>query len=194
MKRLLLTALLMLTACATPPPTPTDHFYRLPAAQPGDCDAQVSGVLRLEPFRSTGLLRGRSIVYAESSSNVELDSYDYHLWQDSPAYLIRDHLARYLDACNFADKVTTAAAVPAEWVLQGTIHDLMHVRGRQEISIVLELQLRQRGQAAPVVLKTYREHKAVAADGMPAVVAAFGRALNRIYQRFLTDFGQRSER
>lgn len=194
MKNLLLIFLMFaLTGCATPPAAPTDHFYRLSTPDSKDCGKPLdTDVLRLDMFRSTGLLRERNIIYINSPESIEFNSYYYHLWHESPAYLIRDHLLDYLRHCDAAKKVTAATDVPARLMVHGDVTELMQVRddGPGYISIVLELQLRETGAAKPLLLNAYREQEPIASDDMQAIVAAFSRGLVRIYQRFLTEARQ----
>lgn len=192
-KLLLILLMVVMAGCATPPPAPKDHFYRLPAVESNDCgDPLSAGVLRFEPFRSAGLLRDRNIVYIDSPGSIEFKSYYYHLWHESPGYLIRNHLLDYLRHCDAAAKVTAAADVPARLIVQGEVNELMQVRddGPGYVSITMELQLRRDGVQKPLLLNDYREQEPIAADNMQAVVAAFSRGLTRIYQRFLSEARQ----
>lgn len=196
MRWLMLLTPILLAACAAPSPAPEDHFYRLSVARIDDCQPHmIEGVLRIEEFHSVGLLHDRAIVYTESQAAAEVDRYHYHLWHKSPDNLIRDHLAEYMASykghCQVAARVATATSMPADWFLDGTVQSLIQVRNAGEVRVSLVLQLRHRGQDKPLLLHTYRESEQLESDGMAAVIAAFNRALTRIYDRFLADIDRR---
>ncbi|MCS3903027.1 cholesterol transport system auxiliary component [Methylohalomonas lacus] len=190
MKKAALALLIGLVGCAAPSPAPEDHFYRLPAADAGHCNGQLTAdTLRVAAFRTDGLLHERGIVYSDSNDSVELKKHDYHLWQQAPADLVRDHLLNYLRDCQTAATVTRAADVPAEFVIAGYLGEFMQFgkAGPEYVVVTLELQLRHGAQARPLLVKTYSEREPVSDAAMPALVNAFGRALERVYERFLAD-------
>ncbi|MDZ7736813.1 MAG: ABC-type transport auxiliary lipoprotein family protein [Gammaproteobacteria bacterium] len=177
---------LVLSACSSPAPAPQDHFYRLPAAtaQPGS--AVAGGVLLVEPLKVSGLIRERSIVYIVSEDSVELERYHYHLWHESPGYMLQRHLANYLRRSGFAETVTTAHSLPADMVITGDLHQFMQIHdvGNGRVMVSMELRLQHADSAKPVIQKIYTEYEPVDGKSMADVIAAFSRALNRIYNEF----------
>jgi len=180
--------LVLLTACGSPGPVPEDHFYRLP-----DPSAEVQGslnaeVILVEPFSVSGLVRERPIMFMQSAGSVELERYNYHLWYESPGYMLQQHLADYLRSAGLADNVTTSRNLPPDIVISGELYEFMHVRDSNdngEVIVKLELMLRNRHDREELWQSLYNEQEAVNGNDMNAVVAAFGRALDRIYQDFL---------
>lgn len=193
MKKAALALLIGLAGCAAPSPAPEDHFYRLPTADARHCSGQLTaGTLRVATFRTDGLLHDRAIVYSDADDSVELKKYDYHLWQQDPADLVRDHLLTYLRDCQVAATVTRAADVPAEFVIAGYLGEFMQFRnaGSEYVAVTLELQLRHGVEGMPLLVKRYSEREPVSDAAMPAVVNAFGRALARLHAHFVSDAQQ----
>ncbi len=185
---LLLPLALLLAACGSPAPVPEDHFYRLPepsAEVQGSLNAEV---ILVEPFSVSGLVRERPIIFMQSADSVELERYHYHLWYESPGYMLQQHLADYLRSAGLADSVTTSRNVPPDVVISGELYEFMHIRdsdGGGEVIVKLELMLRHRHDRDVHWQALYNEQEAVKGNDMNAVAAAFGRALDRIYQDFL---------
>lgn len=193
MKKAALALLIGLAGCAAPSPAPEDHFYRLPAADAAHCNGQLTaGTLHVAAFRTDGLLHERAIVYSDADDSVELKKYDYHLWHQVPADLVRDHLLTHLRDCQVAATVTRAADVPAEFVIAGYLSEFVQFRnaGSAHVVVTLELQLRHGAEGRPLLVKHYSERESVSDSAMPAVVNAFGRALARLHRRFVSDAQQ----
>ena len=186
MRVLIIFMVSLLTACGSPAPVPQDHFYRLPAAEVDADNRLTNGVLLVEPFRANGLIRERSLVYVDSGDSVELERYHYHLWHESPGYMLQQHLADYLRHSNGADTVTTTHAVPAEVVITGELHQFMriHAEDGDRVVVSLELRLQHVDGDGPGFHRLYTEYEPVNGQGMTAVVKAFNRALSRIYNDF----------
>lgn len=182
--------LVLLGGCAAPEPAPTDRFYRLPAADaPAPDRPLASGVLSLQMFEASGLLRERGIIHVAGTDSVELESYFYHLWHKVPTRLLRDHLADYLRSGGVAGTVTATPDASAELSLGGELREFMHVRepGNSHVVITLEMRLYGQETTAPLLLRDYSVREPVLEEGMEAVVAAFGRGLERLYGQFLVD-------
>lgn len=177
---------LVLSACSSPAPAPQDHFYRLPAAESRNNSSPAAEILRVDPFKVSGLIRERSIVYVDSEDSVELERYHYHLWHESPGYMLQRHLANYLRRSGFAGTVTTDQSLSADMVVTGDLHQFMQIRGAGggQVVVSVELRLQPADSSRPMIQKLYTEYEPIDGKGMSAVIAAFGRALNRIYDEF----------
>lgn len=177
---------LVLSACSSPAPAPQDHFYRLPAATARPGNAVADGVLQVEPLKVSGLIRERPIVYVTSEDSVELERYHYHLWHESPGYMLQRHLANYLRRSSFAETVTTTHSMPADRMVTGDLHQFMQIRsgGNDRVVVSMELRLQDADSTEPVIQKLYTEYEPVDGKSMADVIAAFSRALNRIYDEF----------
>ena len=186
---LLLPLVLLLAACGSPAPVPEDHFYRLPEPSAKSQGSSLNaGVILVEPFRVSGLVRERPIIFMQTTDSVELERYNYHLWYESPGYMLQQHLADFLRLSGLVDSVTTSRNLPPDIVISGELYEFMHIRDAEdggEVIVKLELMLRHRHDQGMHWQALYSEQEAVDGADMNAVVAAFGRTLDRIYRDFL---------
>ncbi len=187
MKYLVILLMLLLMGCSSPAPAPEDHFYRLPAAI-AEVDAEpMADVTLVEPLKVGGLIRERPIVYVDSRDSIEMERYHYHLWYESPGYMLQQHLAGYLRDAGIANSVTTSHSLPVDVVITGKLHEFMHIRetAGDQVVVRVELMIKHGDNTERHKQKMYTEYEPVKEQEMTAVVAAFGRALNRIYNNFL---------
>jgi len=178
--------LMLVVACGAPEPAPEDHFYRLPAANMPDNGTPIVDVLLVDSYRIDGLFRERNIVYVASADSVELDRYHYHLWHESPGYMLQNHLADYLRRTGLARTVMTSRSGKPDMTISGDLHQFMHIRSGDHGRVVVGLELRglMADREQPIVQKIYTEQEPVDGKGMAAVILSFNRALNRIYADF----------
>lgn len=181
--------LLLMSACATVPAPPTDHFYRLPPVNAEPSTKLTDATLLVATLRAEGIQREPAILYSKSKDAVELVPYNYHFWYTGPAQLLRDQLTDYLRASTAAVRVTTDRQIKSDLRVDGYIHELVHVRGAGAdagyVRVVLELKLSKPAGRETLLLETFKSEKAVAADGMPAVINAFGQAIDENFAAFL---------
>ena len=76
---ILLSFLLVLTACSTQAPLPTDHYYRLPELRDIGSDQERLNSISVLNFKAVGLYQQRAIVYTKD--RIELKQYHYHHWK-----------------------------------------------------------------------------------------------------------------
>lgn len=188
MRYLIIVLVLLLPTCSSPVPVPEDHFYRLPATTAVSQASFRVDVLQVEPFQVSGLLRERPVVFMQREDSVELRRYNYHLWYESLDYMLQQHLADYLRQANAATNVTTSSSALPDIIIRGELFEFMHIRDTSaggSVVVEIELMLRSRRDRDVYWQGLYQEQEAVVGVGMDEVVAAFGRALNRIYNKFL---------
>ena len=77
--------LLLLAACGSVPPAPTDRFYRLQPAHVAPAATSLPGAVAVNAFRADSLYAERPIVYSDEASLRQLRQYHYHLWLYPPA-------------------------------------------------------------------------------------------------------------
>ena len=98
---------LLLVACASSPPVPDDHYYRLTTVHPEQSNAspKFKGVLKVDPVKAYGIYRERALLYSRAEHPEELQQHRYHYWIDTPSRLIRDQLVDFLRASQIAESV-----------------------------------------------------------------------------------------
>src|SRR5580698_7528740 len=123
---------------------PAVRYYKLdipPAPTPAG--PSVSAPLRIEPFRTTSLLRQDRIVYLPSP--VEVGFYEYHRWAERPNDTVTKALADQLMGRGLFQSVEISdGSERAEYVLRGSIDRLQevdyHGAVRAQVSISAELE------------------------------------------------------
>jgi len=168
---------------------PVTKYYKLdipPSPTPAGPSAPVA--LRIEPFRTTSLLRQNRIVYRPSS--VEVGFYEYHRWAEPPTSTLTKALAEQLLKRRVFQSVEISdSADRSEYVLRGSIDRLQEVdymgAVRVQVSISAELEDPIRRQ---IVWSSAASSECVVAKGdVQAVVAAMGQASQQSIGRLTTD-------
>jgi cholesterol transport system auxiliary component len=180
-------------ALAAPAPAPEDHFYRLPPPSTAEIynAPLVRGTLGVAPLHAEGLYQERSILYIDAASPLEIHRYHYRYWFTVPGNLIQGHLADALIASGIAAKVIRyqpGAAVKG--LVSGTIERFERVTGRgsDQARVTLTLTYGDTDQLhTPLLNKAYSATAPISGHAMDDAVAAFGTALNQIYNEFIHD-------
>jgi len=184
-----------LGACASAPPVPEDHYYRLQAVHTGDAAmaAAFPGTIEVERFVADGLTSERPLVYSAQGKPNEVKAYHYHFWIKPPTVMLRDELVSFLRAARIADKIVTPELrVRADYALTGKIKHLEQVVGTKglgqgRILLEVELGLRRPSDGKLLFLKSYRQENAATGTGIAAAVESLNTALSIIYADFLRD-------
>lgn len=178
----------LLAGCGSEKVPPT-RYYKLdipPAPAPAGPSVPVS--LRIEPFRSTRLLRQDRIVYRPSA--VEVGYYEYHRWAEPP----NDSVTRAL-----ADQLTKRRAFQsirisnggdkADYVLRGTIDQLQEVdyKGAVRAQVSISAVLEDPSQRRTIWSGTASSESAVTQRDVQGVVAAMGKASQQSIARLTAD-------
>jgi ABC-type uncharacterized transport system auxiliary subunit len=168
---------------------PAVRYYKLdipPAPAPAGPSMPVP--LRIEPFRTTSLLRQDRIVYRPSP--VEVGFYEYHRWAEPPTDTVTKALADQLAGRRLFQSVGISdGAERAAYVLRGSIDRLQEVdyKGavRAQVTISLELEDPVRGEK--IWASVASSECVVAKSDVQAVVAAMGRASQQSIERLVKD-------
>jgi len=168
---------------------PAVRYYKLdipPAPTPAGPSMPVP--LRIEPFRTTSLLRQDRIVYRPSP--VEVGFYEYHRWAEPPTDTVTKALADQLTGRRLFQSVGISdGAERAAYVLRGSIDRLQEVdyKGavRAQVSISVELDDPVRGEKIWSSVAT--SERIVAKSDVQAVVAAMGHASQQSIERLVKD-------
>lgn len=200
MRRLPVSVLAMLAfavligGCATPPPVPSDVFYRLDVPESGRAlaaDARFDLTLEIRPFDADGILGERALVYTEGDHGALLQ-YSYHFWVEGPSQAVQRELADHLRATEgFTRVLTPRFRVRPDIEILGRIGRLEQVIvGEGVARVVVELEIgaeRVTRDGGLLVLNTYRVD-APAADASPGSAAtAMRAALRDIFDQFTGD-------
>lgn len=196
MKRLIpvLALALVLTACASAPPVPEDHFYRLQVAPPSKPAAKplFPGTIEVDRFVADGLTAGRPIVYSEDGKPYQVKEFHYHFWTQPPTVMLRDELVSYLrQAKVFSTVVTPEMRVRVDFVLTGKIRRLEKIVGTPPKAVLeLELGLRKATGGKLIFLETYRMETQSDGSGVDAAVYSLNKSLSAIYGQFVADLSK----
>lgn len=168
-------------------PAPVEHFYRLPPPAPAAPRARplLAGTLVVETPRAAGLLRHRPLVHVDAARPLELRQYRYHLWSEPPARLLGRHLRAALAARGIAPAVRPAGTGALR--VSGRLLALHRLHGASPPRAVLELELVAEREGREVLRRAYRETADAGGAGIHATVAAFGRAADAAWARFMDD-------
>ena len=100
--------MLILTACGSAPPVPTDTFYRLTLPEQGvDKQRLTESVIHVGNFIAEGLYNERAMLYTDDQNGMRLLQHHYHFWVTSPPRLLREYMVEFLRASDSAPMVIT---------------------------------------------------------------------------------------
>lgn len=182
----LFTLTVLLSACGTAPPVPSDHFFRLSPVHVAALDGSPrTEALTIHAIRAESLYAERAMVFTDEHNPRQLRQYHYHLWLYPPSQLVQDHLTSSL-----AESIEIAPAGQAKLALQGRILRFDRILGAKQnyAAVTLELQVLDNGR--PVLSKTYEAVQPTLEDSFPAFIEAMERVLASIYGDFLLDLGE----
>ncbi len=186
-------SVLALSACASAPPAPEDHYYRLQATFAGNGMANpLPGTIEIDRFVADGLTSERGLVYSDARAPNQVKAYHFHFWTKPPTVMLRDELVTFLREARVAKAVVTPELrVDADYVLTGKIEHLEQIVGKGERTVMeVELGLRSARDGKLMFLKTYRQENA-AAKGVAAAVESLNTALSIVFADFVADLSKR---
>ena len=184
---------LVLTACASAPPAPEDHYYRLQATYAGSASNKpLPGTIEIDRFVADGLTSERGLVYSDAATPNQVKAYHYHFWIKPPTVMLRDELVSFLREANIAKSVVTPELrLDADFVLTGKIEHLEQIRAEADRTLMeVELGLRSAKTGKLMFLKTYRQENA-AGEGVAGAVDSLNTSLSIIFADFLGDLAKR---
>ena len=185
----LLIILLALTSCSSAPPVPTDRFYKLSTPQIVNQDQVTDDIIYVGPFIAEGLYNERALLFTGDSGDTELQQHHYHFWVTSPPRLLQSQLVSYLRAINASSMITTELGTGEKISIFGRVKAFEKVKFDDQTSanVVLEVRVQVKDKATPVLLKEYSVLEKINGDTVPDAVAAFDRAVMKIYSDFLDE-------
>jgi len=186
----ILVLILFLSACGENPPLPVDHFYRF---------TLNSGIIKSQPlseqtifvskFLAEGIYNERALLFSKDTDNRELQQHHYHFWAITPPSLLRDYLVDYLRAADSAPFVIGEFSKGEGLKITGKILGFEKLQDTENpsVRVVLEIHLDKLGEYNPRLVKMYEVLETVNGNSMDDTVAAFNRAVDRIFADFITD-------
>ncbi len=187
---ILLFIILILTACSSQAPLPTDHYYRLPELTGISLDKERADSISVLMFQADGLFKERAIVH--TADEIELEQYHYHHWADSPARLLQERLAELLRMSAFSETVLTTFEGNSDLIIKGQLKSFERIKNADTDKVHISLQLRadKNDGGLPLLYKEYNETTVVKGHSMVFVINAFNSAINSIFNEFYTDLRQ----
>lgn len=180
----LLSFCLLLAACGSVPPAPTDRFYRLQPVSVSSASKALPGAVAVQTFRADSLYAERPIVHAEESSLRQLRQYHYHLWLYPPAQMVQGHFVSSLGGA------LDLSGSNAHFVLDGRILGFERVLSGKNSKAVVALELRLLAGGKPLLNRTYQAEQVATDDSLDAFAVAMEQALAKIYAEFLADLAR----
>lgn len=180
----------LFSACSSAPPVPVDHFYRLTLDTQEISSQELSeDGIYVEYFIAEGLYNERALLYTGKSGIDELQQYHYHFWITSPPRLLHDNLVRFLRETNTTSVIMTEPVLDKGIRIAGKLNafERWNTGDQSLVNIALELKAQKIDEGGLLLLKEYQIREEVQGEGIPAVVAAFNRAVLQIYSDFLLD-------
>lgn len=177
--------LVLITACGSVPPAPTDRFYRLQPVKISSVPAAASGAIAVNTFSADSLYAERPIIYSDEASQRQLRQYHYHLWLYPPAQLVRENFLASLGGA-----LNLAGDGQAPNVIDGRIVKFERMLSGQNSAAVVALELSLKTDGKTRLQKTYRAEQRASDDTLGAFAVAMEQALGKIYSEFLADVAQ----
>ena len=184
----------LLTGCGSVH-VPATRYYKLDIpATPSSTNRSAGASLRIEPFRTSALLRQDRIVYRPSPEEVGF--YEYHRWAEPPSDTLTKALAYQLMKRGIFRSIDiSSAGDKADFVMRGNIDKLQEVdyMGGVRVQVSISLELEESALRQIIWSSAAVSECAVAKSDVRAVVAAMGQASQQNITRFLTDFSKFAE-
>ena len=168
---------------------PATRYYKLdipPAPAPASPAAASS--LRIEPFRTSVLLRQNRIVYRPSP--VEVGFYEYHRWAEPPNDAVTKALADQLAKRRLFQSVEISdGGEKTDYVLRGRVDRLQEVdyMGGVRVQVSISVELEDPQQRQTIWSGAASSECAVTKSDVQAVVVAMGQASQQSIARLMAD-------
>lgn len=108
----------------------------------------IEGVLMVEAFSADDVLAGRKLAWRAGPEDLEIRTYAYHSWNESPPRLLQTHLRTCLDSGNIASSVVVPSdRVQSDYILGGTLRHFEQQKvgdGGAVVDIAVDIYLAER--------------------------------------------------
>jgi ABC-type uncharacterized transport system auxiliary subunit len=124
----------------------------------------------------------------------ETQQYNFHIWVEPPALLVRDILAQTLRRARVSDHVITSnRRANADYILSGALLRMEQCLEPDNFYVLIEMELaivRSRSREV-LFVKRYSMRESVENNLIPTAVHGFELALANLISEFLRDLTQR---
>lgn len=185
----LVVMILVLSSCATQPPVPQDHFYRLAPPSVANLGLNVNGVIAVAAIRTEGIYRERSILFVDHNLPLEIQRYNYHYWQSEPSALLQEQLVAFARHANVGNAIIRyRPAINSDWLIRGQLLRFERETAPAGNTVRIALELQWWRPNAPSALFA-KEYYASIETRFPMhdAVAGFSAALDNIFGEFFID-------
>lgn len=182
--------LMILTACGSAPPVPTDKFYRLTLpAQVTEKQRVTEGVIHVGNFIAEGLYNERALLYTDDQHGMRLLQHHYHFWLTSPPRMLREHMVEFLRESGSASMVITDSSRGEGFRISGKVleFEIQTTGDLATANVALELRVDVAGEDLPRFIQQYRLKEDISGSSMTDTVAGFNSAVYKIYSEFVAD-------
>jgi uncharacterized lipoprotein YmbA len=175
---------------------PATNYYKLDiptAPAPGGPPSQAA--LRVEPFRTSDMLKQDRIVYRTSPVNVGF--YEYHRWAEHPRDTVTKAVADQLEKRRVFQSVAISDDDDrSDYVLTGTIDRLQEVDygGVVRVQVTISVELQDQAQQRVIWSGAESSEAVVARSDVSSVVAAMGQASQQSIWRLTADVAKYAEK
>jgi ABC-type uncharacterized transport system auxiliary subunit len=191
MRTLSVILVVALVGCGIPR-VPQTRYYKLDIPQaPAPTGPSAQASLRIEPFRSTPLLRQDRIVYRPSS--VEVGFYEYHRWAEPPNDSVTMAVADQIKKRQVFQSVAISDGGDfADYVLKGSVDRLQEVdyNGAVRVQVSISAQLEDPLRRQIIWSSTASSECPVAKSAVQAVVSAMSQASQQSIGKLTTDMAK----
>jgi ABC-type uncharacterized transport system auxiliary subunit len=186
---LVLMAVASLAACGAPRPVKYYVIDLPPAAAPTGI-AQFPITLMVSRITASHLYHDDRLVYG--SGPVQLGTYDYDRWAETPADMVQDLLISTLRRSGqYASVARVASSVHGDYVLRGHLNEMYGVDQPALVArFSLELELYDPQGRAIVWSQVYSHDEPVEGKTVPAIVEAMDRNVNSGLQQLSAGLSQ----
>lgn len=186
----LIPVLVIVTACGSTPPVPTDSFYRLTLPSQGVEKQRITDrPIHVGNFSGDGLYNERALLYIDDREGRKIVQHHYHYWITSPPRLLREHMVAFLRESDSAPMVITDSSRGDGLRITGKVLDFEKQSAVDvtTANVSIELRVDVAGEDLPRFIKEYRLKEPVSGTTMNDTVASFNTAVYKIYSEFVAD-------
>jgi ABC-type uncharacterized transport system auxiliary subunit len=176
-RALVVIAAIALGGCSVDPATPT-RYYRVEVATSAARD-DFRGRIVVEPFEAYGIYTERPLVFRSGGA---LEQYNYALWAEPPAVMLRDSLIVHLRAAFGSSQVLQAGGrARGDFTVRPRLKRLDHqLGGKAQAAFAVEFRVTDAEDNERVLL-TFDETAPVGGNSVEDFVAATDRLAARAY-------------